>query len=192
MDVPLTRSAPAQQDFNAQLIEFLYDTLGTGKKQLSGLWRQLSATYWLIVVASIVTFLTGILLLCTPIIVTWRTGQDLNLAHLSAPGFGVLDLLVLVLFKPIERMQTLMGNMGQIKLVINSFQDQVALRLLETNLADRATLGKAAEHIGRAAAEGVVKIQDYFEDQMRPRRAAPVSKTTMPDGGRTSKIPDVA
>lgn len=184
MDAPLT-SSPAtdpvtdkeEHDFNHRLMEFLQKTLDEGNRALAGLWNQLTITYWLIVCASICTFLAGIVLISVPAINALSKDQSLEWHHLFASGFGVADLAVLFLFRPIERMQELMGNMGQIKLVINNFQDQVALRLLETNLRESETLGKAAEHINEAARDSIVLIQDYFEvTKYRLRKARAISE----------------
>jgi hypothetical protein len=56
-----------------------------------------------------------------------------------------------------------MGDMSQIIVSINSFQSQVALRLLEMDVEDRATIGTAAIRIGEAAKESIKLVQDYFE-----------------------------
>lgn len=175
--------------FNQELMEFLQATLETGSKELAGLWNQLTITYWLIVVISVLTFLAGILLVSTPVIVAWKLGQELNWSHLSAPGFGIADLAVLFLFRPVERMQGLMGDMGQIKLVIYSFQDQVALRLLETNLSERGTMGKAAEDINKAAKDSVALIERYFamkkQQSRRGKMASEEPQQIPPDRNAT-------
>ncbi len=50
-------------------------------------------------------------------------------------------------------------------LAITSFQDQVALRLLEIDGAKRETMGRAAEQIRDAARESIGLIQTYFKEK---------------------------
>jgi len=76
-------------------------------------------------------------------------------------------LVTLYFFRPVTRLQTLMGDMGQITIAFSSFQTQVALFLLETDKDDRRTMGKAAQNIGKAACSGVELIQHYFEPEER-------------------------
>ena len=147
---------------NAQALRHLQDAFVEGRRDLAALRAKLSISYIVIVVLSILMFLVGIALLSVPAIAALR-GQIGDLQSLIAGGFGIADLAALFLFRPIERINALMGDMSQLIVAINSYQTQVSLRLLEMRLDDRPTVGRAAESIGKAATECVKTIQDYYE-----------------------------
>jgi hypothetical protein len=74
--------------------------------------------------------------------------------------------LALYLYKPLERIQKLMADMGQITITFNSFQTQVALRLIGTNLDQHETMGVAAQAIDNTAETVLKQIRDYFEEMV--------------------------
>ena len=62
-----------------------------------------------------------------------------------------------------------MGDIGQITIITNSYQEQEALRLLELDANDNISIGAAAEHIGKAAANSVDLLQTYCESQIKQK-----------------------
>jgi hypothetical protein len=138
--------------------------MNDGKKELLDLRRKLSITYWVILCLSTVMFGLGVTLLSVPLMAAWSGDVDL-LTSVIAAGFGITDLGVLYLFKPVERLHELMGDMSQITMVINSFQTQIGLRLQEMNVEDRSSIGRAARYVEDAAAESARLVQAYFEEQ---------------------------
>ena len=153
---------------NQWLVEYLQGTLDNASHEVGELRTKLAFTYWVMIGLSIIMFFAGIVLLSVPAVAAYR-GEIGELQSLIAAGFGISDLAALFLFRPLERIHGLMGDMGQITLAINSFQNQVALRLLETDGERRETMGVAAEHINAAAKESILLIQNYFEAR-RPKR----------------------
>lgn len=108
-------------------------------------------------------FLFGFAFLSLPL---WRQQpMDQSLLNVFLPmGLGIANLLALYLYKPLERIQKLMADMGQITITFNSFQTQVALRLIGTNLAQRKTMGAAAKEVDDRAEIVLKQIRDYFEE----------------------------
>ena len=56
-----------------------------------------------------------------------------------------------------------MGDMSQIILVLNSYQYQVSLLLIEMDITDKKSVGETAVKIGEAAKTKIRLIEDYFE-----------------------------
>ena len=152
------------EEANSELLDYMHLILKDGRQEVCGLWSKFAWTYWVIVILSVCMFLIGVVLISVPVWTVFH-GDILTLESLSIAGFGLLDLVTLYLFRPVTRLQTLMGDMGQITIAFNAFQTQVALFLLETDKDERQTLGKAAENIGAAAYSSVDLIQRYFEPQ---------------------------
>lgn len=162
LEVLLT--ADENQQANKYIIHYLQGTMNDGRAELTNLRKKLSITYWVIIGLSIVTFALGISLLSMPLVAAWRGEIDILRSLISA-GFGIADLAGLFIFRPLERIHKLMGDMSQITLALNSFQTQVGLRLKEMNAADRDSIGQAAEHISVAAINSSQLVQAYFEEQ---------------------------
>jgi len=152
------------QEANKYIIHYLQGTMNDGRVELTNLRKKLSITYWVIIDLSIVMFALGITLLSVPLLAAWRGEIDI-FRSLIAAGFGIADLAGLFLFRPIERIHKLMGDMSQITLALNSFQTQVGLRLKEMNAADRQSIGQAADHISVAAMNSAQLVQNYFEER---------------------------
>ncbi len=147
---------------NEFIIKHLQGTMADGKIDLKGLRRKLAATYWVMVVLSVAMFIVGIVLISVPFFSAFnKAGTELK--SLIAGGFGIADLSALFLFKPIERIHAIMGDMSQIVIALNSYQTQVGLRLMQMDGKDRESMGKTAEFINNAAKDSIKTIQDYFE-----------------------------
>ena len=147
---------------NQWLVVYLHTILDDSRKDVNHLRAKLAITYWIVVLLSITMFALGIALLGAPAIAAYK-GDIALLESLTSAGFGVADLTALFMFKPIERIHGLMGDMSQITVAINSFQDQVALRLMEMDSSKRESMGKAAEEIKGATRASLELIEIYFE-----------------------------
>ena len=147
---------------NDFIVEFLKGIMNDGKVELGGLRRKLSVTYWVIILLSIIMFLLGIVLLSVPIFAA-LSGKISELHSLITAGFGVADLAALFLFQPLERIHRMMGDMSQIILALNSYQNQVGLRLMELDATNRPSMGLTAKNINEAAKDSIKIVQDYFE-----------------------------
>ncbi len=160
---------------NNALIDYLFDNLQDGQAEVLRLRQKFAITYYTIVVLSVVMFAAGIVLLSVPALSAYR-GEINEMQSIIAAGFGIGDIFLLFLLRPISRLQNLMGDMGQITIAFNSFQAQTALRLLQTNADDKATLGEAAKSIGASAQASIRLIEEYFElaESEKLSRLAPV------------------
>ncbi|MBT4510703.1 MAG: hypothetical protein HOC20_00645 [Chloroflexi bacterium] len=155
-------SSQERSDANKFIIDHLHKTMRDSRANFAGLRTKLTITYWVMIVLSIGMFIIGIVLLSVPIVAAFRNDIS-GLESLTSAGFGVVDLAGLFLFRPIERIHSLMGDMSQITMALNSFRIQVGLRLIEMNSNNRATVGQAAEHVSNAAKDSINLVQDYFE-----------------------------
>jgi|GEM_PF-1624414 len=153
-------------------IDYLQITMQNGTEELNRLRIKLSVSYWIIITLSVIMFFVGIALLLIPAMAAFTEINTLQ--SLIAGGFGVADLTGLFLFRPIEKIQKIMGDMSQIILIISSYQTQAGLRLMQMDVHNRPTLGQAAEKINMVTSESVKMIQKYFEvkDDL-PKQAAP-------------------
>jgi len=153
-----------QQDANMRLARYLQRTLDAGAAEVAGLRSKLSITYGIIVILSIIMFALGIVLLSVPALAALgAVGEIGDLQSLIAGGFGIADLAALFLFRPLDRLHGLMGDMSQITLAINSYQSQVALRLMAMDVNQPDSIGSAADAIREATRGSIVLIQTYFE-----------------------------
>ncbi len=163
---------------NNALIDYLFDNLQDGQEEVFRLRQKFAITYYTITVLSVVMFAAGIVLLSVPALSAFR-GQIAETQSIIAAGFGLGDIFLLFLLRPISRLQNLMGDMGQITIAFNSFQAQTALRLLQTNADDKDTLGEAAKNIGASAQASIKLIEEYFElaETDKPNQLIPAAVT---------------
>lgn len=149
---------------NQELADSLKSVVAENKSELSRLRDKLSYTYWIIIILSVLMFFVGIVLLSIPVFAVVSDQID-KLDSLIAAGFGIADLVTLFLFRPLFRIHNIMGDMSQITLALNSYQLQVGLRLMEMEIHDRDSLGKAAQDIDSAAVSSIKLVQRYFEQK---------------------------
>jgi hypothetical protein len=147
---------------NQKGFENLHAVMRDGRKELNTLRMRLALTYWLVIVLSVIMFALGIVLLSVPAVMLFL-GRTAEMQAFIAAGFGLADLTALFLFRPIERIHRLMGDMSQISLLLTSFQTQVELRLIQMNASRRSSVGQTAESIAAIAPATIKLIQDYFE-----------------------------
>lgn len=147
---------------NDFIVEFLKSMMTDGNEELGKLRLKLSFTYWVIIYLSIIMFAVGIVLVSVPAIAAFR-GDINQLQSLITAGFGIADLAALFLFRPMERIHKIMGDMSQIILALNSYQTQVGLRLMELDITNRPSMGQTAIHVNEAAKESIKLVQEYFE-----------------------------
>ncbi|HEY6438127.1 MAG TPA: hypothetical protein VIY47_16165 [Ignavibacteriaceae bacterium] len=153
---------------NDFIVEFLKSMMTDGNEELGKLRRKLSFTYWVIIYLSIIMFAVGIVLVSVPAIAAFRGDID-QLQSLITAGFGIADLAALFLFRPMERIHKIMGDMSQIILALNSYQTQVGLRLMELDITVRPSMGQTAIQVSEAAKESIKLVQDYFETREKEK-----------------------
>jgi hypothetical protein len=149
---------------NDEIIDYLTKAMHESKGEFVHLRRKLSITYWIIIILSVIMFALGLVLLSVPIAAAFG-GNIEQLNSLISAGFGIADLTALFLFKPIERIQKIMGDMSQLILVLNSYRSQVSLKLMEMDIKERSTIGITADKINKIAVDSVKLIQNYFEEK---------------------------
>ncbi len=147
---------------NQKGFENLHAAMRDSRRELNVLRLRLALTYWVIIILSVIMFALGIILLSVPAIMAFQ-GRSAELQAFIAAGFGLADLAALLLFRPIERIHRLMGDMSQISLALTSFQTQVELRLIQMDASSRSSVGQTAEAIAAIAPAAIKLIQDYFE-----------------------------
>lgn len=147
---------------NQKSFENLAMVMRDSRRELNIMRLRLALTYWVVIILSVIMFVLGAILLSVPAILTFleRTAE---MQAFVAAGFGLADLTALFLFRPIERIHRLMGDMSQISLALTSFQTQVELRLIQMDASSRTSVGHAAESIAAIAPATIKLIQDYFE-----------------------------
>jgi hypothetical protein len=147
---------------NKAIAEDLNLSVRSNENELGKLKSKLTITYWVIICMSSALFLMGIVLLTVPVAAAFNGNID-KLNSVIAAGFGIADLAALFLYGPIDRIHKIMGDMSQIILVLNSYQYQVSLILIEMDIADKKSVGEAAVKIGEAAKTKIRLIEEYFE-----------------------------
>ncbi len=147
---------------NQKSFENLHTVMRDSRRELNMLRVRLALTYWIVVALSMIMFMLGIVLLSVPAVLALE-GHTAEMQAFIAAGFGLADLTALFLFRPIERIHRLMGDMSQITLALTSFQTQVELRLIQMDASSRSSVGQTAEAIAAVAPSTIKLIQDYFE-----------------------------
>ena len=147
---------------NQKGFENLHAVMRDSRRELTLLRMRLALTYWVVVILSVIMFAMGIVLLSVPAVMALQ-GRSAELQAFIAAGFGLADLTALFLFRPIERIHRLMGDMSQITLALASFQTQVELRLIQMDASSRSSVGQAAEAVAEIAPTTIKLIQEYFE-----------------------------
>ena len=160
---------------NKWLVDYLTTTMEEGSGEVAQLRGKLRRTYTIVVVLSVIMFCMGMVLLSAPVIQAIKnaisnSGEAFSWESFASGGFGITDLAALFFYRPIERIHKLMGDMSQLTLALNSYQSQVALRLLEADARVPSSMGVAAEHINEAAKDSIKTVQDYFEEATRRLR----------------------
>jgi hypothetical protein len=161
--------APAQ---DRRLVDELHETLDAGRRDVTGVRRRLRITYAAIVVFSVALFALGMALVGFPARAFYRGDIDeVTFGGLAAAGAVLLGLLLY--FRPLDRLQALVADSTYVTLVKDSFQYQVALRLLALDTDDDAAVERAAIFVGEAAQGSM----DLVYTQMQARRAAGFSSS---------------
>jgi|WetSurMetagenome_2_1015567.scaffolds.fasta_scaffold66390_2 hypothetical protein len=141
------------------------------KTDIRRLKTELIISYWLIVIFSSFTFILGFLLLV--ISATAATGEENKLvASIITGAAGIADLITLFLYRPIARIQKIMGDMSQIILLLNSYEYQVGLALMEMDIDIKESVGAAADKIGKIAYTTIVAIEKFFEAKEAESKSA--------------------
>jgi hypothetical protein len=172
---PQAAMSPASaQQANADLIAYMMAALDEGRAQSAALYGRLNWTYWLLVIMAVIIFGVGVALLSSPLWLpaTVHTGGFDWFALVFPPTLGIANLLGLYLYKPVRRINMLMGTMTQLIVVLNQYQIRVALRIVECDIADRPTIGAAAEDLRTIAAYSLGAIEHYFGRATNERSSA--------------------
>jgi hypothetical protein len=103
----------------------------------------------------------GVALLIAPFLL----GDICKLECFISAAFGIVDLLALLFLNPIKRIHNLTVDMSHIIVIINSYQNQRRLRLVQMNANSRESVGEAAKYINEAAKDCIRMITDYFEEK---------------------------
>lgn len=149
------------------LITQLQATLQEGKSEVAGIRRRLQITYWSMIVLTVGLFVFGTALIGFPALAYYRDSiEQVTFAGLG--GAGALIIALLLYFRPLERLQTMLADATYVSLIKDSFQYQVTLRLLALDLDDSKTVSEAASHVSEAAQASM----DLVYTQLQARRAA--------------------
>lgn len=138
-------------------------------KLFKGLTKKINSNYYITVILYIFSFAFGLALLSIPIAAAYMGGISTLNAAIGGLA-GIADIVVVLLFKPVERIHELMADFSQITIITSSYQEQVGLRLLELDKNKRDTLGTAADKINEATKDAVKQIQDYCEAKAAPQQ----------------------
>ena len=160
---PSSQDAPTKQWLENQLRA----TLAEGKREVQSLRRRQRITYWILVAASAVLFVVGLMLIAIPAREFYRDQIDeMTFGFLAGSGAVLLGLLLY--FRPLERLQTLAGDAAYVSMVKDSFQYQVMLRLLAVQEGDPETIANAAGQVAEAAQASM----DLVYTQLQARRVS--------------------
>jgi hypothetical protein len=167
---PVVEQAQQVAVENQGLMDQLAETLKAGADAILELRRMLRITYWVVIWLSIIMFALGVLLLLVPLAHGFlylsggsSKGDDWQLSAMTG-GMGLVDIVTLFLFRPVGQIRRLMGDFSQLTVILNTHQTSVGLRLLESKLEERATVGQAAEHVNTSAKGSLDLIEKYFEN----------------------------
>lgn len=124
--------------------------------------NQIQFTFNVTVALYVILFIFGCLLLSIPIVSAFF-GDITSFNSLIGGSLGIADIVTLLAFRPVERIHDLMGDMSQISMAINSYQQQVALRIIQFDAEDRSSIDHVATEISNATKETMQLIQDLVE-----------------------------
>lgn len=161
------KSAPRPEPTNGWLVSELRSTLEEGKKDVSIVRRRLRVTYAVIVIFSLAMFALGMALVGFPGR-AYYSGEIDELTFGTLAGSGGVVLALLLYFRPLDRLQALVADSTYVALVKDSFQYQVALRLIALDTDDAQSVENAATYVGEAAQASM----ELVYTQMQARRAA--------------------
>jgi uncharacterized membrane protein YkvI len=150
-----------QEEKNREIIEKIEEINNEFIRETRKLKNSLSNTRTLIIVLSVVMLFLGVALLAAPLLL-----EDIcKLECFISAVFGIVDLLALLFLNPIKRIHNLTIDMSQIIVIINSYQNQRGLRLVQMNANSRESVGEAAKYINEAAKNCIKMIKDCFEEE---------------------------
>jgi hypothetical protein len=130
--------------------------------------NQIKHVFQITLVLYIALFILGISLLSVPLFAAFNGNISIYNSIIGGT-LGITDIAIVLAFKPVERIHDLMGDMSQISMAINSYQQQVALRIIQFDSKDRTSIDHAAEEINRATRETLEMIQTYVEGEYKPK-----------------------
>ncbi|MCE5214854.1 MAG: hypothetical protein LLF83_09070 [Methanobacterium sp.] len=131
------------------------------EKLFMQLKKKMNTSYNITIILYISMFILGVVLLLIPILAALFGVASLN--SLFSGTLGIADLVVLLLFRPVEKIHNNMSDLSQLSIIINSYQQQLSLRLLELDINNRDSLGNTASNINMTTTNIVKLIQKYTE-----------------------------
>jgi hypothetical protein len=151
---------------NEELMRNLHCTLRNNSNHFKDLKKKVNNTYVITVLLYSLVFFLGLALLSVPLYYAFK-GDIVTYNSIISGTLGITDLVVLFLFKPVERIHNLMGDMSQITIINTSFQEQVALRLIEMNVNEKKSVGESADHINDVTKSSMDLIEIYIESKYK-------------------------
>lgn len=141
----------------------LADQVNANRRRFRWLSWQLTWTYILLVLMLVTMFVIGIILL-------FRGGTDVVQGEdvtggLTSLGAGGLDLLLLGLARPIERIRAVKNDRVQMFVLLSDYQIQTTTALLWYNKDKRDTIIQAADRIRDLTLETVELIETHMGGQ---------------------------
>ena len=157
------------EETNLFYMENLKDTYSECLKVLKHLRHKVTCIFWATLLLYTVLFVVGIALLSIPIVAAFRGDISLYTSIIGGT-LGIIEVVSVLCLRPVERIHDLMGDMSQISMIINSYQQQVGLRALEFDYHDKPSIGLAAEKINTATEESLRMIQKYVESGSKSKK----------------------
>lgn len=135
----------------------------------SDMRTKISNTFKITVGLYIALFILGFLLLSVPIWYAY-TGQIAVYNSIITGTLGITNLVVLFLFKPVERIHDLMSDLSQITLLLNNYRQQEALILYQFNSqldSQKKSASETVQNIREAASNSVNLLEQYCEMKLK-------------------------
>ncbi len=129
---------------------------------------------------SIVIFIIGLFLIGFSIYYYIRYGMKAEVLGLNALGVG--EILALLLYKPMQRIQNALGDYQQNMMILFSWNTQVELILLKMDIKDEPSVYKACDRIHKITLECVKTIQKYTESMQSTEEETGKAKPKTPQG----------
>lgn len=124
---------------------------------------EIKFTFEVTIILYTILFSLGAFLISLPILTSFKIIDISIYTSIFGGALGLTDIALLFAFKPVEKIHDLMGDMSQISMAINSYQQQVALRIIQYNIKNRDSIDHTATEINKVTKETTKLIQQYVE-----------------------------
>lgn len=154
--------------FNLHYRQLLADIVGHNLGRFKRLTVALSATYALMVAMLVISFFVGVFLILNGAIQI--VGDDTK-DGLTSLGAGGLDMVLLGLAKPVQRIRAIKNDRVQMFVLLSDYQIQTASALIWFKLDERDSILQAADRIRDLTLETVELIETHMGgEQLSPIR----------------------